>query len=455
MLEVLCLLIGLLVGGGVAWLWASARARASFATQFADVQAKAAAAESIAAEVRAQAARAEQALTQSRRELDAERAIRVQAETRAAETARNLDEQRKLLDEAKARLAEAFQALSGEALKSNNQAFVELAKSTLQAVLEQARGDLGKRQEAIDGLVKPLAESLKRYEEHIKALEESRQKAYGALDEQLRTLAGTQQQLQTETGKLVTALRAPQVRGRWGEITLRRVVELAGLSDHCDYEEQVSVETEGQRRKPDMIVHLPGDRDIVVDAKAPLMAYLDALSAETEEQRKECLRRHAQQLRVHMQALASKAYWDQFPRAPEFVVLFIPGESFFAAAVDEDHSLIQDGMEKRVILATPTTLLALLRAVAYGWRQEQIAKSAAEVSELGRQLYDRVRIFTEHLADVGRHLGRTNEAYNKAVASLESRVLITARRFKELGAGTSEDIPVAHPVDSAPRLPEA
>lgn len=458
MTEVLYVLAGVVAGGGVAWVLASARARAVFASQLSEAQSQAIRAEAVTAEVRAQAQKADAERNTLRQELDAVRRARVEAETRLVEATRSFDEQKKLLEEARNKLTDAFRALSGDALKSNNQAFLELAKKSLEAILADAKGNLGKHQEAIKGLVNPLEEALKRYEQQVKALEESRQKAYGSLETQLQLLTSTQQQLQKETGNLVTALRTPQVRGRWGEVTLRRVVELAGMSDHCDYEEQVSVESDGGRMRPDMVVHLPADRDIVVDAKVSLAAYLEALSAESEEQRTACLQRHAQQLRTHMNQLAGKAYWEQFDRAPEMVVMFIPGESFFAAAVDCDKSLIEDGMSRRVVLATPTTLLALLRAVAYGWRQEQIAQNAQEISDLGRQLYERLRTLVEHFANVGKSLQKANEAYNRAVGSMETRVFAAARRFKDLGAASGPEIEVIEPIDATPRelrLPEA
>ncbi|MBM3335476.1 DNA recombination protein RmuC, partial [Candidatus Sumerlaeota bacterium] len=311
--------------------------------------------------------------------------------------------------------------------------------------------DLGKRQEAVQGLVKPLAESLRQFEEHVRTIEKNRQEAYAGLTEQLRTLSATQQQLQKETGSLVVALRTPKVVGSWGQIALERVVELSGMSDHCDFTKEVSVATEEGRLRPDLVVHLPGGRKIVIDAKASVDAYREAVASESEEQREKLLSRHAAQVRSHMTNLASKSYWQQFERTPEFVVMFIPGESFFAAAVDADRRLLEDALERRVVLATPTTLIALLRAVAYGWRQEQIAMSAKEISDLGRQLYERMKTLAEHLANIGKGLEKANTAYNSAVSSIETRVLPAARRFKELGAASGDDIPLVQQVETTTR----
>jgi DNA recombination protein RmuC len=305
-------------------------------------------------------------------------------------------------------------------------------------------------QAAIDGLIKPLNEALKRYEEQVRLIEESRHKAYGSLEEQLRSLASTHEQLQKETSNLVSALKKPQVRGRWGEITLRRVAELSGMSAHCDFTEQISVETESGRLRPDMIVHLPMEREIVVDAKVSLDAYLDALSATTDDERKAKMDKHAQQVRSHMNRLSSKEYWNQFKQSPEFVVLFIPGESFLSAALEVDSTLIEDGIQKRVIIATPTTFIALLRAIAYGWRQEQVTKNAQEISMLGKELYERINIWVRHINEIGTALGRALDAYNRSVGSMDSRVLPSVRKFKELGV-TSEEIPVLEQIDKIPR----
>ena len=397
-------------------------------------------------ELRAQNERAIQDAAVLQRSLDAQTQLRVQAQTKLEEAVKNVEQQRSMLEDARSKLVDAFKAASGDALAQNNQMFLELAHKTFDAVMAQAQGDVAKRQQAIDAVIKPLNEMMSRYESQIGELEKSRQAAYGSLSSQVEGLAVAQQQLQKETANLVTALRRPEVRGRWGEVTLHRVVELAGMSDHCDYAEQVSVEA----IRPDMVVNLPGGRQIVIDAKVALDAYLEAISASSDEQRQVHLARHARQMRSHMEKLSAKTYWEQFGQAPEFVVMFIPGESFFAAAIDSDRTLIEAGMEKRVILATPTTLIALLRSVAFGWRQEQIARNALEISALGKDLYDRLRTFASHVINTGRALRNAVENYNKAVGSMELRVMPAARKFKDLGSTAGEEIPAIEQVDSTP-----
>jgi DNA recombination protein RmuC len=346
----------------------------------------------------------------------------------------------------------AFKALSADALARNNQAFLELARATLGQTQEAARGDLEMRQQAIVELVAPVRNSLDKVDSQIQELEKARTDAYAALREQVSGLGETQSQLRAETGKLVTALRTPGVRGRWGEIQLRRVVEMAGMLDHCDFVTQTSAASEEGRLRPDLLVQLPAGKIIVVDAKTPLDGYLQAIEAGDEQTRKARLADHARQVRAHLTALGRKSYWEQFDRAPEFAVLFLPGECFFSAALESDPSLIEFGVGQNIILATPTTLIALLRAVYYGFRQEDLAKNAAEISALGKELFKRLSDMGDHLNKVGKGLERAVEAYNGAVGSLEARVMVSARKFADLKtAPLGVEIAELEPVEKSVR----
>ncbi len=439
---------GVIAGAVVAWLWAQARTQSQVSATRIEAEGRIKGAESALNELRSQL----QEVPALREKLKAEEVGRVAAQTRLEQAQAGLAEQRRLLEEAQARLADTFRALAAEALKSNDQHFIALAKSTFEVIQTQAQGDLEARQKEIHAMVVPLKESVEQYQKEILEMEKASQKAYGSLEEQLRNLASVNQQLQKETGTLANALKGgPQVRGRWGEMTLRRAAELAGMVERCDFVEQESFTTETGRLRPDMIVNLPGGRRIAVDAKAPLLAFQDALSATDDEERAKRLLQHSQSVRAYMNELADKAYDDLLKQNLEMVVLFLPGESFFSAALEQDRTLIEDAMERRVILATPTTFVALLKAVAYGWRQQSIEQNARQISELGKQLYDRLRTFITHFSSVGVALGRAVEGYNKAAGSLESRVLVPARKFRDYGAATGDEIAEANPVEANPR----
>ncbi|HEY7534003.1 MAG TPA: DNA recombination protein RmuC [Nitrospiraceae bacterium] len=442
---------GVALGALVAGFLVAARIRSQIPGQLLTLTERSQRAETLADELRRQLEDDRTSLGQARHELSETVRERAVAEARAAEAGRHIEEQKTLLAQSRQELAETFQALSGEALKQNNDAFLQLAKVAFESLQIEAKGDLTRRQQAIDSIVQPLQDALKRYDEQLRQMEVARQTAYGGLDQHLKLLAESQQRLQQETGNLVNALRMPAIRGRWGEITLKRVAELSGMVAHCDFIEQESVTVDDGRLRPDMVVKLPGGRQVIVDAKTILAGYLDAHEAPTEERRVEGLRRHAAQVRARMDELSLKAYWSQFDHAPEFVVLFLPGEQFLGAALEQDPRLIEDGFSRGVVLATPTTLMALLRAVAYGWRQEQLTAHADEAGRLGKDLYERMAVLAEHLNDVGQALGKSVSAYNKAVGSLENRILPAARRFKDLGVSTDKDIPALDPLELVPR----
>ncbi len=359
----------------------------------------------------------------------------------------------KLLEQSETRLRAAFDSLAGETLRTNSELFLRLSREALGRDQVVAEGALKERELAIAHLVEPLRAALERTEAQVQALERERRDAFTTLRTQIETLAGGQAQLQRETRNLVTALRRPEVRGRWGELTLRRLVELAGLSEHCDFTEQLQVVGEEGALRPDLVVHMPDARDLVIDAKTPLDAYLAALEASTDEERQQALKRHAQQVETRVRELASKSYWTQFERSPEFAVLFLPGDQFLSAALAERPELLETALGQSVIIATPSTLIALLKAVAYGWRQSAVAHNAALIRDLGQELYRRLGAFNGHLGRMGQRLGSAVEAYNAAVGSLERQVLPQARRFSELGVTADAPLAELEPIGQLVRNP--
>lgn len=430
----------LVVGGALGWAVARARADAARRGERDALQHRLVAMETRADVLGKQLTQRELDAGDLRDALRTEQAARTQAETRLEGERRSVDEQRALLDQARAQLTETFKALSADTLRDTQSSFLTLADERLRS-----------REQSIDALVNPLKDALARVESQTQQLEARREGAYATLEQQLNTLRTTNDELRRETLNLVTALRGSQARGRWGELTLRRVVELAGLAAHCDFDEQVTLKGSGGALRPDMVVHLPGQRDVVVDAKVSLAAYLDAVDATRPEERNAALLRHAAQMRQHMNTLGGKAYWSQFATSLDLVVMFVPGEAFVAAAVEQDPALIEDAMSQRVVLATPTTLITLLHAIAYGWKQERLAASAVEIRDLGRELYERLRTLGGHVDRIGVTLGQSVRAYNDAVGSLESRVLPKAREFRDLGAGDGDEIRRLKGVEQVPR----
>jgi DNA recombination protein RmuC len=449
--EFMPYMIGLFIGAVIAWLLCAARAKASLGTTLRGQESRTAAAEARAEEIRQQLVSARHDFETVRDRLREAEIARAAADTRAIQTEKHLAEQRKLLEEAKVKLGDTFKSLAADALAGNNQGFLTLAEAKFRALTDHASSDLDVRRKEIERLVQPLADSLSAYHKETKELEEKRLKDLTVLGEQLRFLALAHTSLQTETAKLVNALKSPQIRGRWGEIALRKTAELAGMSPHCDFLEQESVTTETGRLRPDMVVKLPAGREVVVDSKVPLGGFLEALEAKTDEEREAALIKHAGHVNQHVAKLASKDYWDQFPSAPEFVVLFIPNDSFFAAAAEKDPSLVESALTKKIVIATPTTFIALLRAIAYGWRQERVAESAQRISNLGQELYDRMGTLAEHLLKIGGSLSKAVDSYNMAVGSLECRIFPSARKFKILGAGTKKEIDELQSIDQRPR----
>jgi len=451
-LNISLLIVGVALGCMATWLLLRARSDAAVArtqsesqSQFAALNERYQGEVAVSQDLRRQLEDAQRELTASRLEVQDVRTREAELKTTLQQERRQIAEKQQLLDEARTKLGDAFSALAAESLSKNNKSFLELAKTNLEKFQSQAESDLQKRQTAIDELLKPVRESLAQVDKKIGEVEKSRLEAYTQLTTQVQSLATTHQQLRQQTSNLVTALRRSEVRGRWGEIQLRRIVELAGMTNHCDFFEQQHVEMDGRAQRPDLVVRLPGQKSIIVDSKVPLAAYLEAAEADDHEDRQQQLTRHARHVRDHVSKLSKKQYHAQLDESPEFVVLFIPIEACLSAALLTDPQLLEFGAEMDVIIATPTTLISLLRAVHAGWRQEQLAENAKKISDLGKELYDRLATMGEHFAKLGKSLERATESYNKVVSSLEQRVLPSARKFEELGV-TSSKKDVARPL---------
>ena len=442
LIAAICFAAGFLV----AWLWS----RAFFQNRRLELERQTASQQGAAEEMKKQSSVLQEQVRTLQGRVEEEQKLRAAADKEVESQRANTAEQRRLLEEAEKKLKEAFQSLASEALQASNKQFMDLARASFDSLQKEASGDLEQRKVAIGGMVEPLEKAVNELRVEVNKIESARQEAYGSLRTEVQQLATTSKELRQETGSLVSSLKQPQVKGKWGELTLRRAVELAGMSPHCDFLEQQSVDTEEGRLRPDMIVHLPGETQIVIDAKVPLHAFLAAVSARSDEEYRAAMTQHASLVRDHINRLSAKEYWKQFEPTPEFVVLFVPGESFFSAALEQDRTLIEDAIEKRVVLASPTTLIALLRAIAYGWKQQLVAENAERIKDLGKELYDRILKFAEHLSDVAKGLERANKAYNNAVSSFDSRLVPSARKFKEMGVG-SANVPDIDPIETSPR----
>jgi len=433
-------LAGLLIGGVIGALAGSRKSKVALAVA---EQRLADGAQQLAAEkIQTQALR--DSLAESDRNLTA-------ARTQFAAAQQNLLDQRNLLDGAQQQLRLAFASASAEALARNNEAFLQLARERFATISAEAVGSLDQRKEQIDALLKPMRELMDQYQLRVGEIEKSRVESYSMLREQLGALAESQRTLNSQTSQLVTALSRPTVRGQWGEISLRRLVELAGLSNRCDFVEQESVESEQGRLKPDMVVNLPGQRDIVIDCKTCFDAFLDAAAATDDDARRGHLQRHAQQVRSRARELSGKSYWSQFSRSPEYVIMFLPGEAFLYAAVENDSSLVEDCIRNHVLIATPTTLIALLKTIEFGWKQEAITENAEQIKLLGTELYERIGSVLGHIAKLGSSLGSAVANYNQTLGSLESRVIPTTRKMAELGVHNGKDLPQLEPIERLPR----
>lgn len=440
-MNIVLVLLGGIIGAGLAWVLKPRGDESALA-----------AAEAREKELRIQIDQNRLGFEGLRSKLAESEKARVQAETRVQEAEKYITGEKALLEDAKAKLSDTFGSLASKALADNNKGFLTLAEEKFGSLKASAEADLESRKLAIETLVTPLNEAIAGYQAASQQLEEKRLREISAVGEQLKSLGAAQVTLQSETAKLVNALKSPQVRGRWGEIALKKTAELAGMTSYCDFVEQESVATEEGRLRPDMIVKLPAGREVVVDSKVSMAGFMEALEAKTDAEREAALLRHAAQINTHVKQLAAKEYWDQFPAAPEFVVLFIPNDSFLAAAAEKDPNLVENALNKQIVIATPTTFIALLKAIAFGWRQEVLAQNAQKISDLGQEISDRIATIVDYFNDVGKSLGKAVESFNKATGSFETRLLSSARKFKELGAAGKKEVEAVEPVDHLPRM---
>ena len=444
---------GLALGGVLGWMIAAARTRATAQDAMVALEGRASAAEAGAQELRAQLGPLRQENHALENALRLAESIRAGAEARSIEIQRGFAQQRAMLDDDRERLSATFKALASETLRATNEDFLKLATERLGAVHQQTEAGLASAQSAIAKIVEPVRESLGRVDRQLQEIEGARREAYGQLTEQVGSLAQAQRLLHTETANLTQALKSPVVRGRWGEVQLRRVVELAGMEEYCDFDEQLGIGGgENGTARPDMVINLSGGRQIAVDAKTSLQAYLEALESTSEEVHAAKLKEHSQQVRARVAELAAKNYAQRLGRSVEFVVLFIPGEVFFSAALRAAPELIEESANKGIILASPTTLLAMLKAVAYGWRERRLADNAQKISELGRELHERLGRMVEHMGRLGQSLEKSVEAFNSTIGSFNSRVMPSAQRLSDLGASSSREVAILEEVDNRPRL---
>lgn len=456
-LAMILLSLGVAGASAVTYIVVDRRCRAKIH----EAQTAAALAEQRVAGIAAQLESAQQQHVSLNQQHEATRAELVSAKEKLASATaqleageKNLAAQRELLNQANEQLSKAFAQISNEALEKSTANFLQIAETRFKTLSTEAAGSLEQRKTAIEGLLKPLQETLTTYQVRLAEVEKNRNESYSGLQKQIGQMTEIERTLAQQTHSLVNALTRPHVRGQWGELTLRKLVELAGLTEHCDFEQQVTVNDVGEdaaRLRPDMIIRLPSERNIIIDAKAVLNAFLDASAAADEAAKKVCLKKHSEYVRARVKDLASKAYWAQFKNTPEMVVLFLPGEAFLYAAVEYDAALLEDCLRDKVILATPTTLIALLKTVEYGWRQEKLGQNAEAICDLGKTMYDRLAVLADHLAKLGKSLDNSVENYNKTIGSLEGKFLVSARKMAELGARGNTELVESRPVEKRTR----